>query len=154
MTVRYSLIAIMLALCCSVGVPVASAAATSDELKAAVGTYLQIQKQLAADTIDGVKEAATTLAGQSQKLGEAGSAVAKAAKSLGEAGDLKAAREAFGPLSEAMVSAAKVEGWKDLSDVKLMYCPMVKRQWLQTDSTIRNPYFGKSMLSCGEIKKP
>jgi hypothetical protein len=144
----------MLAICLIVASPVSSAVSTSDELKAAVATYFQIQKQLAADTIDGVKDAATTLAGQSDKLGEGGPAVAKAAKALGEAGDLKAAREAFGPLSDAIVAAAKAEGWKDVSDAKLMYCPMVKRQWLQADATIRNPYFGKSMLSCGEIKKP
>ncbi len=32
------------------------------------------------------------------------------------------------------------------------YCPMVKASWLQTDRAIRNPYMGRAMLSCGELK--
>ena len=45
-------------------------------------------------------------------------------------------------LSDAVVAAAKAEGWKDLGDVKLAYCPMVKQSWLQKDEKIRNPYYG------------
>jgi hypothetical protein len=36
--------------------------------------------------------------------------------------------------------------------VKLAYCPMVRGSWLQKDETIRNPYYGKGMLTCGEFK--
>ena len=31
---------------------------------------------------------------------------------------------------------------------------MVKRSWLQKDEKIRNPYYGSTMLECGEFKKP
>ena len=78
----------------------------------------------------------------------------KTAKAVADAPDLKAAREAFGPLSDAVVAAAKAEGWKDLGDVKLAYCPMVKRSWLQKDEKINNPYYGTAMATCGEFKKP
>ncbi len=30
---------------------------------------------------------------------------------------------------------------------------MVKASWLQTGKEIRNPYLGKSMPMCGEIKR-
>ncbi len=78
----------------------------------------------------------------------------KAAKTVGDAPDLKAAREAFGGLSDAVVAGAKADGWKDLGDVKLAYCPMVRRSWLQKDEKISNPYYGAAMPTCGEFKKP
>jgi Cu(I)/Ag(I) efflux system membrane fusion protein len=80
--------------------------------------------------------------------------MAKAAKAVAAATDIKAAREAFGPLSDAVIAAAKAEGWKDLSDVKLAYCPMVKQSWLQKEEKIHNPYYGTAMATCGEFKKP
>jgi Cu(I)/Ag(I) efflux system membrane fusion protein len=132
----------------------AAAHAASDAMKAVVGSYLEIQAQLASDKMDGVKASATALATRAGALGEAGGPVAKAAKTVADAADLKAAREAFGPLSDAVIAAAKAEGWKDLSDVKLAYCPMAKKSWLQKDEKINNPYYGTAMATCGEFKKP
>lgn len=126
----------------------------SDAMKAIVGSYLEVHSQLATDRLDGVKAPATALAKQAAALGEPGAAMAKAARLVADATDLKAAREAFGPLSEAVIASAKSEGWKDLGDVKLAFCPMVKRSWLQKDEKIRNPYYGSAMLECGEFKKP
>jgi hypothetical protein len=37
--------------------------------------------------------------------------------------------------------------------VKVAYCPMVRKSWLQKDGTISNPYYGSSMQTCGEFKK-
>ena len=77
--------------------------------------------------------------------------VAKQADALAQAKDLKAARAAFKPLSASLV--------KYLADNKAgvgtyheAYCPMVKASWLQTGKAIKNPYMGKQMLSCGELK--
>lgn len=126
----------------------------SDALKAIVGSYLEIHAQLAADKLDGIKAPALALAAQAAVIGEGGPAMAKAAKAVAEAQDLKAARDAFGGLSDAVVAAARAEGFKDLADVKLAFCPMVKRSWLQKDEKIRNPYYGSTMLECGEFKKP
>ena len=126
----------------------------SDAMKAIVGSYLELHARLSTDKIDGLKAPAAALAARAETLGEAGAAMAKAAKVVGEATDLKAARDAFGALSDAVVAAAKAEGWKDLGDVKLAYCPMARRSWLQKDEKIRNPYYGSAMLECGEFKKP
>jgi len=124
----------------------------SDALKAVVGSYLEIHAQLAADKIDGIKTPAAAIVTAAQTMGDAGAPIAKAAKAVGDAADLKIARDAFGVLSETVAAAAKAEGWKDLSDIKLAYCPMVKRPWLQKDEKIRNPYYGSTMLECGEFK--
>ena len=126
----------------------------ADGLKEVVGAYLEIQAQLVNDTFAGVKPAATALATRAETMGEAGATIAKAAKTVAAAADLKAARDGLGPLTDAVVAAAKADGWKDLGDVKLAYCPMVKQSWLQKEDTIRNPYYGKTMSGCGEFKKP
>ena len=123
-------------------------------MKAIVGSYLEIHAQLASDKIAGIKAPAAALAARAEGLGEAGVAMAKAARTVGDAPDLNKARDAFGGLSEAVVAAAKAEGWKDLGDVKLAYCPMVRRSWLQKDEKIANPYYGTAMLTCGEFNKP
>jgi hypothetical protein len=126
----------------------------SEAMKAIVGAYLELHARLSTDRLDGLKAPAAALAARAEALGDGGAAMAKAAKTVGDAPDLKTAREAFGALSDAVVAAAKAEGWKDLGDVKLAYCPMARRSWLQRDEKIRNPHYGSSMLECGEFKKP
>jgi membrane fusion protein, copper/silver efflux system len=126
----------------------------SDAMKAIVGSYLEIHAQLAADKIDGIKTPASAIASRAEAMGQSGAAMAKAAKAIGAASDIKVAREAFGTLSDAVIAAAKADGYKDLSDVKLAYCPMVRKSWLQKGNQIQNPYYGKDMSTCGELRKP
>ncbi len=35
--------------------------------------------------------------------------------------------------------------------VYYQYCPMKKAYWLSNETTIKNPYFGSSMLNCGKV---
>jgi Cu(I)/Ag(I) efflux system membrane fusion protein len=122
-------------------------------MKAIVGSYLEIYAQLMADKIDGVKKPANALASRAEAMGPSGAAMVKAANAVGASADIKAARDAFGSLSDAVVAAAKAEGYKDLGDVKLAYCPMVQKSWLQKGDQIQNPYYGQAMSSCGEFRK-
>jgi HPt (histidine-containing phosphotransfer) domain-containing protein len=131
----------------------ARASASSEAMKSIVAAYLEIQTQLVADKTDTVKTEAHTIGAQASAMGAAGSAIAGAAADVEKAADLKAAREAFGPLSDAVIDAAKKDGWTDVSTLKLAYCPMVKRSWLQSGGNVQNPYVGKSMSSCGEFRK-
>jgi hypothetical protein len=125
----------------------------SDAMKAIVASYLEIQGRLSVDQVEGVKPAAQAIADQAGRMGKEGAAIHKAARAMEGAADLKAAREAFGGLSDAVIAAGTAEGWKDLPDLRVAYCPMIKKSWLQKDDAIRNPYYGSSMLTCGEIKK-
>jgi hypothetical protein len=140
---------VMVVLALLAGAPVQA----SDAMKAIVGSYLDIQAKLAADKTDGIKPAAQAIADQASRMGAAGEAMAKAAATIGDAADLKAARAAFGDLSDAVIAAGKAEGWKDVPDVKTAYCPMVKKSWLQKEPDIRNPYYGTAMLTCGSFTK-
>ncbi len=125
----------------------------SDAMKAIAGSYLEIQSRLAGDSVAGVKDAALAIGAQADRMGKAGEAIARAAKKLEGAADVKAAREAFGGLSDAVIAAGNAEGWKDLPDLRVAYCPMVNKSWVQKGEAISNPYLGRSMPTCGVIKK-
>ena len=79
-------------------------------MKAIVGSYLEIQAQLATDKIDGIKAPAAAIAARAEALGDGGAAMAKAARAIGESTDIKVAREAFGALSDAVIAAGQGRG--------------------------------------------
>jgi hypothetical protein len=118
-----------------------------------VDAYLQVQSALAADKIDGIAAHAKAIEAQATPLGKDAEKIAGAARKLQAANDIAAARAAFGELSEALVSYAdKTKSALD-PDVRIAFCPMVNKPWLQKEKEIRNPYYGASMLSCGSFKK-
>jgi Cu(I)/Ag(I) efflux system membrane fusion protein len=84
---------------------------------------------------------------------------------LSAANDLKQARRAFNPFSDATVALAKALRRREteFKSLKIYRCPMTKdafpgaprtAEWLQTQTQIRNPYFGAEMLDCGSEVKP
>jgi hypothetical protein len=115
--------------------------------------YLRIQVSLADDKLEGATAAAKALSAEAQKLGAQAKPVAANATKLATAKDIAGARTAFGDLSDAMMAYAKATGATFGRDVNVAFCPMVQKSWLQKGETIANPYYGKSMLTCGEIKK-
>ena len=36
--------------------------------------------------------------------------------------------------------------------VRVAFCPMAMRPWLQRDGALRNPYYGSQMLTCGSFR--
>ena len=92
---------------------------------------------------------ARQIAPESQKLI---SALQSSAQQLAQAKDIAKQRDVFATLSGYMMQLAKTEM---LSDAYLYidYCPMKKAYWLSDSKPIRNPYYGNSMLTCGEIKE-
>lgn len=74
------------------------------------------------------------------------------AKQISEAKDIAQQRAYFANLSSQLFKLAKV--------VKLTkepifydYCPMKKSYWLSDNAAIKNPYYGKQMLTCGLVKE-
>ena len=124
-----------------------------EPVKSVLDHYLKIQTELAKDSIKGLDEHAGAIAKavKDDDMKMLSPDVAKEAETLAQAKDIKAARTAFKPLSASLV--------KYLADNKAgkgtyheAYCPMAKASWIQTGTTIKNPYMGKQMLSCGELK--
>jgi hypothetical protein len=64
--------------------------------------------------------------------------------------DLEKQRIAFAALSLEMYALVKKEKLNP-EIIYQAYCPMKKMYWLSKESTIRNPYYGKMMLNCGNI---
>jgi Cu(I)/Ag(I) efflux system membrane fusion protein len=120
--------------------------------RAVVDPYLKIQAALADDSMDGVKANAGNLATAATSLGAPAMKIDTAAVQLASATEIEDAREKFGALSEAIDRYMTGLKLKAPEGVKVAFCPMVQKPWLQADATINNPYFGKSMQTCGSFR--
>ncbi len=74
----------------------------------------------------------------------------KDAGKISETTDLKKQRAYFANFSINMAAVAKVLKLTD-KPVYYAYCPMKKAYWLSSEKAIKNPYYGSSMLTCGEV---
>ena len=112
----------------------AAAASLSDNDRQFLAAYEKVRSALAADDLGGAKAAA-------DNLGDAGADLAKSTS-------LKEARVAFEKLSDKAKQLVAGQ-----SGYYVVNCPMLKKDWVQTSEKIGNPYYGKEMAGCGEIKK-
>jgi hypothetical protein len=126
------LAALFLALALTSGLRAAGLAPEDQQFLTA---YVQVHDALIANNLAGVVKAANTLPDGS------GAALAKA-------GSLSSARDEFAKLTpRAEKLAAGQPGYH------IYYCPMAKKDWVQTGTAIANPYLGADMLTCGVEKK-
>ncbi len=69
--------------------------------------------------------------------------------------DMETFRTAFAVLSPEMARVIKTFGPIGAVPIHEIRCPMAFNNqgatWLQMDTKVRNPYFGKAMLACGEV---
>jgi uncharacterized protein YdbL (DUF1318 family) len=81
--------------------------------------------------------------------------VSAEAKALAQEKDLEAKRKSFQLISDAMYDLVRTVRF-DKEVVYHQYCPMAFNDaggyWLSATADIKNPYFGKKMLTCGEVK--
>ena len=136
----------------SVGVRAAANPALMGSVKSVYTDYLKIQASLANDSLNGVAANATAIAkavnGDSMKM--LPTAVATEAETLAKASNLKSARVAFKPLSNSLIKYLADRNAR--SAYVQVYCPMADASWLQSGKSVRNPYYGRGDLTCGEIK--
>jgi hypothetical protein len=146
--IRLATLALVLALLAP-----AAPARAGDPIVGVLAPYFRIQAQLADDKADAIAADADALAVGAAALGDPGEPLAAAARDLSAAPGLAAAREAFGKVSDALIAYADEAHAAVGADTARVYCPMIKKSWLQQGDAVRNPYFGKGMLGCGTIKK-
>jgi hypothetical protein len=121
-----------------------------------LGPYFSIQKSLASDSINGVATSAAEIAKISRQAAASETSAKTQLIALSDvaakfsAADLKSARNGFGELSDKFIAYVKASKAKTDPPYQF-YCPMVKKNWLQPDKVIRNPYYGSSMPKCGEL---
>src|SRR5262249_12960953 len=68
------------------------------------------------------------------------------ARHISESSDISHQREHFTTLSSNMMTLAK-EAHLSQEPIYAEYCPMKKAYWLSSETVIKNPYFGASMLT-------
>ena len=143
----------------------------TEALGAMLDAYLAIGSQLASDTMDTVDvkaraiiEAFHTVKGEvPAEVWNAHEAHTKmihdTAHELGDLSDIKAARIAYGSLSDSFKHFLAAVGVpanykKPIYSYVCGMAPDVPEAgiWLQTDEPVRNPYFGSAMLRCHSSK--
>jgi hypothetical protein len=120
--------------------------------------YFKIQSALAQDKTAGIDGAAKAIqtATESVKTSdpEVKTLVTQIQSAAGkiQGQSLEAARGTFFELSRPLlVYLNKYHSSKD--GYYRFFCPMAKKGWIQSDEDTRNPYYGTSMLKCGELIK-
>ena len=71
------------------------------------------------------------------------------AKSISTSSDLKKQRETFKSLTKSTYDLIKVS--KSNEVVYKQHCPMADADWLSKEKAVKNPYYGSSMLTCGNV---
>lgn len=138
-------------------------------MKGIVESYLRLKNALAKDNAkDGATagkemvvaigrfDQSTLTAGQKKLYKDVEEDAREHAEHIGEnAGNIGHQREHFDMLSKGMYDLVKAFGagqtlYKD-------FCPMYDgnkgAMWLSETKTIRNPYYGKKMITCGSVKE-
>ncbi len=127
-------------------------AQAADLPSALVDPYLQVQVALSSDQFEGIPAHAQAIEKAATALGKEAEAIVAGAKKLAAAKDIAGARTAFGEVSSALQAYAEKTKSGFGAGVRLAYCPMANKPWLTKDKTIRNPYYGAAMLTCGSFK--
>jgi len=120
-----------------------TAALSDDDLAGAVGAAMELSAAVAA-----VRAAYETEDEILLNIGKLAIATATATT-------LDEAREPLSELSSAVITLLKQAGGGS-ETYYLTFCPMAQDNrgayWLQTSSTVSNPYYGSAMLRCGKIR--
>jgi protein SCO1/2 len=119
--------------------------------RALIDPAVAVQESLARDSMEGVRESATALRDAAGKIGSKAADIETAAADLAKQTTLADARNAFGTLTDALIAHLHAEKAAPPEGIRIGYCPMVRKSWLQKNGAVANPYFGSRMLTCGEL---
>lgn len=129
--------------------PVLTAA---DAVDVMIDRAVAIQVALSHDKLEGVSANATGIVTDAEPLGKPAEKIVAGAFALQKAKTIAEARDAFGRMSDALVAYLDAQKRKPANGVRVAYCPMAHKPWLQKNGTIQNPYYGSQMLTCSSFK--
>ncbi|QEG35785.1 efflux RND transporter periplasmic adaptor subunit [Bythopirellula goksoeyrii] len=141
------------------------------QLSQLIPSYLALSEALAADDANGAKMAVESLEQSVSSLKNQSlegatdnrwkaehNDLIKITEQLAKANDLDGLRSAFALLSEQMLSLQRTFGFAGAHQLFELHCPMIfdgrGASWIQADETVRNPYYGGSMLKCADRVEP
>jgi len=111
--------------------------------------YEGVRVALSSDNFADVAPHAKKLAEVVEPVG--GAAAKKAADALVAATTIEDARSHFGDLSIILVPVFQAE---KIPGATAYMCAMKQKPWIQRGDKVENPYYGKSMLTCGSPLPP
>ena len=127
----------------------------SDQLNAVYQQYLLLSDALINSDLAAAKEASLAVELGAKAISN-GSVMASLAAKITNATDIEKQRALFSDLSNEMIAKVKSAGLKS-GEVYVEYCPMALNDkgasWLSNQKEIKNPYYGESMMDCGEVKE-
>ncbi|KQC00857.1 DUF3347 domain-containing protein [Pedobacter sp. Hv1] len=141
------------------GAPVAQTAVgvslKDDQLNAVYPHYTHLTTALVNGDLAEAKVAANAIELGAKALAN-GSALASLAAKIGAGTDIEVQRALYADLSTDFIARVKSSGLKS-GEIYVEYCPMALNDkgasWLSNQKDIKNPYYGESMLTCGEVKE-
>jgi len=121
---------------------------------AVVRPYLEIARVLAADELAGVAAASDELRTAADPLkGKPGIDRILAAVDGVKATDIAAARRSFKGMSDGMIEYMRASPATQTGNI-IVHCPMAFSNqgaaWVQPEGKVANPYYGATMLRCGD----
>ncbi|TVM15031.1 efflux RND transporter periplasmic adaptor subunit [Oceanidesulfovibrio indonesiensis] len=132
-------------------------------------SYLAMHDALSGDDAEAARAAADELrsllgrvpadelSGEAADVWQEASGAMQDALDAMEGGDITAMRDSFQPLSDGLTTLITRFGGPDDTPVYEMFCPMAFDNqggtWLQIQPDVLNPYYGASMLRCGEVRR-
>lgn len=139
-----------------------------NQLKQVVKNYIELKNALVQENSNESKEKAKSLFSYLNKInskllkGDALTSwktmekeIDSATKELSNSSDIKTQREHFKHLSSHLIQAVQKFGINE--KIYVDFCPMAGDNkgafWLSKEKKISNPYYGESMLTCGEISE-
>ncbi len=136
---------------------------TNKSINSVFTSYFSLKNDLASDNSAAAKTHAAELSGlvkavSAEKLNAEQQATWKlnapklqlAATKLNDTKDIDTQREYFAVLSKTLTDVIKSLKI-NTSAIYVQYCPMKKVSWLSETAAIKNPFYGKQMLTCGQV---
>jgi Cu(I)/Ag(I) efflux system membrane fusion protein len=141
-----------------------------EDLSPVYGAYFEVQMALAEDNHSDAKSAAARLKSGAAEVnmgafsgeGHRGwmeilVSLRSASEGVMESEGIAAARDEFFHLSSAVIELHDTFGHRGDKPYYQINCSMARdnagADWLQTEKTVWNPYYGETMLRCGEVMR-
>lgn len=122
-----------------------------DILNAVYPYYVDLTQALTNGDAAGAKIAASAVEVGAKAI-NGGAELASLASKITNASTIETQRDVYSGLSTAMIALVKQSGLQT-GQLYVSYCSMKNGSWLSNSKQIRNPYYGQSMLTCGETKE-
>lgn len=131
---------------------------SAQTLEKVLDDYIELKNYLIDGNQNGVTSSSKQLVISLESLKEVSSQksiineIILSSNNINKFSNIEQRRNEFGKQSEALWKLIKAND-SFPKKVYYDYCPMKKMHWISEVKEIRNPFFGKQMLQCGNVKE-